>query len=81
MLFKRIIECTNINILRNNFRFYKFVGLENIKEENDAFYRLNEKDEFIRDVYFLPIKLFNKMEYIKFTEAHILEFIVVWNEN
>ncbi len=74
-------EVIDINILRNNFRFYKFVGLENIKEENDAFYRLNEKDEFIRDVYFLPIKLFNKMEYIKFTEAHILEFIVVWNEN
>lgn len=74
-------EVIDINILKNNFRFYKFVGLENIKEENDAFYRLNEKDEFIRDVYFLPIKLFNKIEYIKFTEAHILEFIVVWNEN
>lgn len=74
-------EVIDINILRNNFRFHEFVGLENIKEENDAFYRLNEKDEFIRDVYFLPIKLFNKVEYIKFTEAHILEFIVVWNEN
>lgn len=71
----------DINTMKENFEFYDFVGLENIKEENDAFYRLNKEDEFIRDVYFLPIKLFNKMEYIKFTEAHILEFIVIWNEN
>lgn len=71
----------NINTIKENFEFYDFVGLEDVKKENDAFYRLNEKDEFIRDVYFLPIKLFNKVEYIKFTEAHIWEFIVVWNEN
>lgn len=74
-------EVIDINILRNNFRFSAFVGLDNIEEKNDAFYRLDENDEFIRDVYFLPIKLFNKIEYIKFTEAHILEFILVWNEN
>lgn len=71
----------DIKVINKYFNFYEFVNNNDINEEKDAFYRLDEKDEFIRDVYFLPIKLFGRNEYIKFTEAHIKEFVIVWNEN
>lgn len=72
----------DIKYIGTKFEKYDWVDKEDKKYIYDSFYRLNEKDDFIRDdVYFLPIKLFNEEEYIKFTEAHMMEFIIVWNAN
>ncbi len=74
---EKLNDSLDLEIIKKNFRFEDFVS-----KEDDGFYRLNEDDEFARDdVYFFPIKLFGKTEYIKFTEAHIMEFIEVWNNN
>jgi len=62
-----------------------WVSEEDIEYEKKiykAFYRLKKGEPFMRDyIYFLPIILFGKDEYIKFTKAHLMEFIEVWNEN
>ena len=62
-----------------------WVSEDDIEYENKiykAFYRLKKGELFMRDnIYFLPIRLFGKDEYIKFTKAHLMEFIEVWNEN
>ncbi len=43
---------------------------------------LDEEDEFTRNgVFFLPIKMFGKTEYIKFTKDHMMNFVEVWNHN
>ena len=78
---ENLSEQISLDIIRKEFVFEDFVSKEDINDTNDAFYRLNENDDFTRDVYFLPIKIFGKIEYIKFTEAHIMEFIEVWNNN
>lgn len=71
-----------IEILEENFEVYDWVGKDDKNEKNDAFYMLDEEDDFIRDnLYFLPIKMFGKREYIKFTKAHMMEFVEVWNNN
>lgn len=77
----------SIKWINNNDKILKedWVCEDDIEYENKiykAFYRLKKGELFIRDeVYFLPIRLFTKEEYIKFTKAHIQEFIEVWNEN
>ena len=72
----------SLEIIKDIFKQYDWVGKEDIDRKNDAFYMLDEKDEFIRDeVFFLGIKIFGEELFLKFTEAHILEFIEVWNEN
>jgi hypothetical protein len=78
------IQDKNLDILyiEEHFDKYDFVGKDDINTDRDAFYMLDDEDEFMRDeVYFFPIRLFGKDEYIKFTKAHIMEFIEVWNEN
>ena len=83
-LFLETIQDKNLDILyiEEHFDKYDFVGKDDINTDRDAFYMLDDEDEFMRDeVYFFPIRLFGKDEYIKFTKAHIMEFIEVWNEN
>jgi len=64
------------------FELYYYVEKEDKDHIYKAFYQLHNNDEFIRDdVYFLPIKLFGEDEHIKFTKAHLIAFINVWNEN
>jgi hypothetical protein len=76
------IDKLKIEDINKIFEFYDWVSKEDINTENDAFYMLNEDDEFSRDeVYFFPIRIFGRDEYIKFTKAHLIEFIEVWNEN
>ena len=72
----------DLSYVEKQFKKYDFVGKEDINRDKDAFYMLNDEDDFMRDdVYFFPIQLFGKKEYIKFTKAHMMEFIEVWNEN
>ena len=83
-LFLETIQDKNLDIsyVEEHFDNYDFVGKDDINTDRDAFYMLDDEDEFMRDeVYFFPIRLFGKDEYIKFTKAHIMEFIEVWNEN
>lgn len=55
---------------------HDFVGKDDISETHDAFYNLHNDDEFcISEVRFLPIKIFEKKEYIKITKAHEIEII------
>ncbi|MDD3856071.1 hypothetical protein [Sulfurimonas sp.] len=55
---------------------HDFVGKDDINEVHDAFYNLHVNDEFcISEVRFLPIKIFEKKEYIKITKAHEIEII------
>jgi hypothetical protein len=70
----------SLEYIKSKYYFSVFVGRDDIQNRNDAFYRSND-DSFIRDVYFLPIKLFGKIEFIKFTDAHILELINEWNKS
>ncbi len=71
-----------IEILQELFEVHSWVGQDNVNIKNDAFYMLNEEDDFSRDnLYFLPIQMFTKTEYLKFTKAHMMEFVEVWNNN
>ena len=36
---------------------------------------------FEKDVFMLPITLFSKRFYLKFSQDHIQQFIEVWNNN
>jgi len=72
----------NIEYADKIFELYDWVDKEDKDYIYKSFYMLHEDDEFIRDdIYFLPIRIFKKDEYIKFTKAHLIEFIEVWNEN
>lgn len=77
----------SLECLDKNDKIFKedWVSEDDIEYENKiykAFYRLKKGELFMRDnIYFLPIRLFGKDEYIKFTKAHLMEFIEVWNEN
>jgi predicted restriction endonuclease len=58
------------------------VGKDYIVEENDGFYNSPEEETpFEVKAFRLPIKLFKRKFYIKFTEEHILHFIEVWKSN
>lgn len=64
------------------FELYDWVDKEDKELIFKSFYMLHEDDEFSRDeVFFLPIRIFGKDEHLKFTKAHLMEFIEVWNEN
>ena len=77
----------SLDFIDKNENFLKedWVSDDDIEYEEKiykAFYRLKKGESFMRDyIYFLPIRLFGKDEYIKFTKAHLIEFIEVWNEN
>jgi len=70
----------DIDFIRENFKFSEYLGRDDYKAKNDAFYALPENDNFERGVYLLPIKLFTRIQYLKFTEDHIMHFIKTWNE-
>ena len=58
------------------------VGKDYIVEENDGFYKLPAGITFEPiNAFRLPIKLFKRKFYIKFTKEHILNFIEVWKSN
>ncbi len=67
--------------IRQKIKFRYSVGKIDISSENDGFYLLPSGDDFEGDVFLLPIRLFNKIFYIKFTQDHIQNFIEVWNNN
>ncbi|MBT7558203.1 hypothetical protein HN615_14970, partial [Candidatus Woesearchaeota archaeon] len=67
--------------IRQKCKFRYSVGKIDISSENDGFYLLPSGDDFEGDVFLLPIRLFNKIFYIKFTQDHIQNFIEVWNNN
>ena len=72
----------SLKFIKGIFAQYDWVGKDDINIKNDTFYMLDEKDEFMRDeVFFLGVKIFGEELFLKFTKAHILEFIEVWNEN
>lgn len=75
-------DSLSLDILLHKFKVYDWVGKEDINENRDAFYMLDDEDKFTRDgLFFLPIKIFAKTEFIKFTKDHIMNFIEVWNHN
>ena len=81
---EQIQDMDNINIetMKEEFEIHSWVSKDDINTKNDAFYMLDEEDDFLRDnLYFLPIKMFSKTEYLKFTKAHMMEFVEVWNNN
>ena len=49
--------------------------------EYDGFYNRPEESSFEKDVFMLPITLFGKPFYLKFSQDHIQQFIEVWNNN
>jgi len=76
------INKLKIENMEKIFELYDWVDKEDKELILKSFYMLHEDDEFIRDdIYFLPIRMFSKDEYIKFTKAHLMEFIEVWNKN
>lgn len=76
------IEKMSIELLQEKFEVHDLVDKDDMKEPRDAFYMLDDDDPFSMDgVFFLPIKMFSKTEYIKFTKAHMMEFVEVWNNN
>jgi hypothetical protein len=67
--------------IRDRYAEVSYVGKDNVINENDGFYALPEEDNFEADVFLLPITLFGKDFYIKFTQDHMQNFIAVWNNN
>ena len=47
--------------------------------KNDGFYMSPNNSFEIDSSYMMPIKLFKEIFYIKFTEAHAIEFADTWN--
>ncbi|MBT5934398.1 hypothetical protein [Sulfurimonas sp.] len=75
-------ESLSMQFIEGSFESYDWVTKEDINERDDAFYMLDDEDPFSRDnLYFLPIKIFGKTKYMKFTKTHIMAFIDVWNHN
>jgi len=72
----------DIALIDRKYEKYDWVDKDDKKDIRDSFYRLNDNDDFIRDeIYFLPIKIFGRDEYIKFTTAHMYKFLDVINNN
>lgn len=82
-------ECSPLSLdcIDTNNKIFKedWISEDDIEYENKiykTFYQLKKGELFMRNnIYFLPIKLFGEDESIKFTKAHLMEFIEVWNEN
>ena len=66
--------------IEDSFEFRSDVG-KGEGHETDGFYNRPEESSFERDVFMLPITLFSKRLYLKFTQDHIQQFIEVWNNN
>jgi len=70
-----------IGKIRERYNLRLGVGRSDVINKNDGFFALNNDDHFERDVFLLPIKIFNKNFYLKFTQEHMQNFIEVWNNN
>jgi len=70
-----------IGKIRERFSHRGGVGRIDMIYTNDGFFALDEDDHFEIDAFLLPIKIFNKNFYIKFTQEHLQNFVEVWNEN
>jgi hypothetical protein len=75
-------DTLKLELLKQHFEEYDWVGKEDINQKNDAFYMLDDQDSFSKDeLFFLPIKIFNQPLYIKMSKEHLIEFVEVWNHN
>ena len=70
----------SLTSIEENFDFRDDVGKGEVNEY-DGFYNRPPDSKFERDVFMLPITLFSKRFYLKFTQDHIQQFIEVWNNN
>ena len=70
----------SLEVIEENFEYREDVG-KGDGQEYDEFYNRPEGSSFERDVFMLPITLFSKRLYLKFTQDHIQQFIEVWNNN
>jgi hypothetical protein len=66
--------------IEQNFEYRENVGMAEDQEYED-FYNSPKGSSFERDVFMLPITIFSKRFYLKFTQDHIQQFIEVWNNN
>ena len=71
----------SLNSIKEKFKYFEYVGNEDVLEEDSGFYNRPEGSSFVQDVFMAPIELFKKKLYIKFTLEHILQFKAVWNNN
>jgi len=67
------------NTMKDLFLYKEFVGKIDISNKNDGFYMSPDNSFEIDAVYMAPVRLFNEVLYIKFTEMHATEFADTWN--
>jgi len=70
----------SLTSIEDSFEFRDGVG-KGEDNEYDGFYNRPEGSSFEKDVFMLPITLFSKRFYLKFSQDHIQQFIEVWNNN
>ena len=70
----------SLTLIEESFEFRFDVG-KGEDHDHDGFYYRPEGSSFRRDVFMLPIRLFSKCFYLKFTQDHIQHFVEVWNNN
>lgn len=70
-----------IGKIRERYDLRWGVGKDDVINKNDGFFTLDNDDPFERDVFLLPIKIFNNNFYLKLTQEHMQNFIEVWNNN
>jgi|SaaInlStandDraft_3_1057020.scaffolds.fasta_scaffold02543_3 hypothetical protein len=67
------------DIMKDLFLYKDCVGSDDMDNKNDGFYMSPNNSFEIDSSYMMPIKLFKEIFYIKFTEAHAIEFADTWN--
>ena len=70
----------SLTSIEDSFEFQDDVG-KGEENETDGFYNMPDGSSFEKDVFMLPIMLFSKRFYLKFTQDHIQHFIEAWNNN
>ena len=71
----------SLSSIKEKFKYFEYVGNEDVLGEDSGFYNRPEGSSFVQDVFMVPIELSKKKLYIKFTLQHILNFKAVWNNN
>jgi len=69
----------SLSLIKEKFKYFEYVGNEDVLGEDSGFYNRPEESSFVQDVFMAPIELSKKKLYIKFTLEHILNFKSVWN--
>ena len=70
-----------IGKIRERYSLRWGVGKADVINKNDGFFAQDDDGLFERDVFLLPIKIFNNNFYLKLTQEHMQNFIEVWNNN